>query len=85
MAIGVEKLKDSGFSGLVSPQPPSDGTSADITAPASFSLLAPAYAKKYGVDEAEMNCGNSAVSPPPDKIELFVAKRSQLVPPSPEM
>ena len=54
MAIGVEKLKDSGFSGLVSPQPPNDGTSADITAPASFSLLAPAYAKKYGVDEAEM-------------------------------
>ena len=25
-----------------------------MTAPASFSLLAPAYAKKYGVDEAEM-------------------------------
>ncbi len=26
MAIGVEKLKDSGFSGLVVTQPPSDGT-----------------------------------------------------------
>jgi acetyl-CoA C-acetyltransferase len=54
MAIGVEKLKDSGFSGLVSAVLPSDGTLAEITAPARFSLLAPAYAKKYGVDEAEM-------------------------------
>src|SRR5829696_735069 len=54
MAIGVEKLKDSGYSGLVSAAPANDGTTANITAPASFSLLAPAYAKKYGVDEAEM-------------------------------
>jgi acetyl-CoA C-acetyltransferase len=51
MAIGVEKLKDSGYSGLVSGQPPSDGTAPSMTAPANFSLLAPAYAKKYGVDE----------------------------------
>jgi acetyl-CoA C-acetyltransferase len=51
MAIGVEKLKDSGFSGLTGTRPPSDGTEASLTAPASFSLLAPAYAKKYGVDE----------------------------------
>jgi len=54
MAIGVEKLKDSGFSGLVGSAPPNDGTLPTMTAPASFSLLAPAYAKKYGVDEAEM-------------------------------
>src|SRR5512145_139339 len=54
MAIGVEKLKDSGFSGLVVSSPADDGTKAATTAPASFSLLAPAYAKKYGVDEAEM-------------------------------
>src|SRR3954452_17569012 len=54
MAIGVEKLKDSGFSGLVSTPIPSDGTIPETTAPARFSLLAPAYAKKYGVDEAEM-------------------------------
>jgi acetyl-CoA C-acetyltransferase len=54
MAIGVEKLKDSGFSGLVSAPIPSDGTPPEVTAPAKFSLLAPAYAKKYGVDEAEM-------------------------------
>ncbi|WP_322759007.1 acetyl-CoA acetyltransferase [Frankia sp. Cr2] len=54
MAIGVEKLKDSGFSGLVGATPPSDGTGSETTAPANFSLLAPAYAKKYGVDTDEM-------------------------------
>jgi acetyl-CoA C-acetyltransferase len=30
------------------------GTSPTMTAPAMFSLLAPAYAKKYGVDEGEL-------------------------------
>jgi acetyl-CoA C-acetyltransferase len=54
MAIGVEKLKDSGFSGLTGTAPPSDGTAAETSAPARFSLLAPAYAKKYGVDADEM-------------------------------
>jgi acetyl-CoA C-acetyltransferase len=54
MAVGVEKLKDGGFSGLVMTPPPSDGTAADISAPALFSLLAPAYRKKYGVTEDEM-------------------------------
>jgi acetyl-CoA C-acetyltransferase len=33
---------------------PNDGTVSTLTAPASFSLLAPAYANKYGVDEEEM-------------------------------
>jgi acetyl-CoA C-acetyltransferase len=50
MAIGVEKLKDSGYSGLVINNPPNDGTHGSMTAPASFSLLAPAYFKKYGLD-----------------------------------
>ena len=57
MAIGVEKLKDSGFSGLAISGIPDDGTGGplgEITAPANFSLLAPAYAKKYGVDPDEM-------------------------------
>lgn len=49
MAIGVEKLKDSGYSGLVSSAPTSDGTASGTSAPASFSFLAPAYANKYGV------------------------------------
>jgi len=54
MATGVEKLKDSGYSGLVVNMDGGDGTAASMTAPAMFSLLAPAYAKKYGVDEAEL-------------------------------
>jgi acetyl-CoA C-acetyltransferase len=54
MAIGVEKLKDSGYSGLVVPSVAHDGSAAQLTAPASFSFLAPAYADKYGVDPAEM-------------------------------
>jgi acetyl-CoA C-acetyltransferase len=54
MAVGVEKLKDSGFSGLVTGTVPDDGTRPTLTAPAMFSLLAPAYAKKYGVDEGTL-------------------------------
>jgi acetyl-CoA C-acetyltransferase len=54
MATGVEKLKDSGYSGLVVSMDGGDGTTAAMTAPAMFSLLAPAYAKKYGVDDAEL-------------------------------
>lgn len=51
MAIGVEKLKDSGFSGLVSAAPAGDGSKSTTTAPAHFSMLAPAYFKKYGLDD----------------------------------
>ncbi|MCV7057763.1 acetyl-CoA acetyltransferase [Mycolicibacterium gilvum] len=57
MAVGVEKLKDSGFSGLLRPSIPSDGTGGTLgttSAPANFSLLGPAYAKKYGVDPGEL-------------------------------
>jgi acetyl-CoA C-acetyltransferase len=56
MAIGVEKLKDSGFSGLAGSSPPGAGDDGrgDTTAPGNFSLLAGAYAEKYGVDPAEM-------------------------------
>lgn len=56
VAIGVEKLKDSGFSGLLRGDPPSDGTAAELslTAPAAFSLLDPAYCARYGVDPAAM-------------------------------
>jgi acetyl-CoA C-acetyltransferase len=56
MAVGVEKLKDSGYSGLVRSNAPSDGTAPEVslTAPAAFSLLDPAYCKKYGVDPDAM-------------------------------
>jgi acetyl-CoA C-acetyltransferase len=54
MATGVEKLKDSGVSGLAKANPPHDGTLSQVTAPARFSLLAPAYSEKYGVPRAEL-------------------------------
>jgi len=56
MAVGVEKLKDSGFSGLLRADPPADGTASELslTAPAAFSLLDPAYCAKYGVHPDEM-------------------------------
>jgi len=56
MAVGVEKLKDSGYSGLVRSNAPSDGTAPEIalTAPAAFSLLDAAYCKKYDVDPDAM-------------------------------
>ena len=61
MAIGVEKLKDSGFSGLTGSRAPGPtGPSRAWTAPATFSLLAPAYAKKYGVDEEDAARGADA-------------------------
>lgn len=49
MATGVEKLKDSGFSGLAYAGPPDDGTEDPTSAPAVFSFLEPAYAEKYSV------------------------------------
>ncbi|GLX02882.1 acetyl-CoA acetyltransferase [Microtetraspora sp. NBRC 16547] len=56
MAVGVEKLKDSGFSGLTRMDPPGDGTAPEntLTAPAAFSLLDPAYCARYGVDPGDM-------------------------------
>ncbi len=54
MAVGVEKLKDNGYSGLAAAGPETDGTTIEMTAPAMFSLLAPAYANKYGVSNEEM-------------------------------
>ena len=54
MAIGVEKLKDSGYSGLPGSRNIGDGTAAPLTAPATFSLLAPSYAKKYGVSDEQL-------------------------------
>lgn len=55
MAVGVEKLKDSGYSGLASASgAPTDGTGPSLTAPATFALLAPAYAGKYGLEEKQL-------------------------------
>jgi acetyl-CoA C-acetyltransferase len=54
MALGAEKVKDSGYQGLNANNPPNDGTGRTLTAAAMFSMVAPAYGAKYGVDEAQM-------------------------------
>ncbi len=54
MAIGVEKVKDSGYQGLNATPPPNDGTGRTLTAAAMFSMVAPAYAAKYGVEPEKM-------------------------------
>ena len=50
MAVGVEKTKDGGYQGLNAVPPPNDGTGRTLTAAAMFSMVAPAYAEKFGVD-----------------------------------
>ena len=62
MAVGAEKLKDNGYSGLPSPRPQDDGTRITTTAPANFSLLAPAYQQRYGVSQAEFRAAMSHVA-----------------------
>ena len=54
MAVGAEKVKDSGYQGLNAVNPPNDGTGRTLTAAAMFSMVAPAYGQKYGVDEETM-------------------------------
>jgi len=55
MAIGVEKVKDSGWQGLAgAARPPSDGTARTLTAAAMYAMCAPAYCKKYGLSDAQM-------------------------------
>ncbi len=54
VAVGAEKVKDSGYQGLNAVNPPGDGTARTLTAAAMFSMVAPAYAARYGVDKEEM-------------------------------
>ena len=73
MAVGVEKVKDSGHQGLNAFPIPADGTQRTLTAAAMFSMVAPAYAERYGVDPGELrralariavkNHANGAVNP----------------------
>lgn len=53
-AVGVEKVKDSGFQGLNAFPVPNDGTQRTLTAAGMFSLVAPAYAEKYGIEPTEL-------------------------------
>jgi acetyl-CoA C-acetyltransferase len=55
MAVGVEKVKDSGSQGLISGGgPPHDGTNRTLTAAAMFAMCAPAYGNKYGVSDEQI-------------------------------
>jgi acetyl-CoA C-acetyltransferase len=66
LAIGVEKLKDTGYGGL--PNPGSNAGSQRwlwspaMTAPGSFAQLAPAYAANHGVDPKELKLAMAHVS-----------------------
>ena len=46
MAVGAEKVKDSGYQGLNAFPIPNDGTARTLTAAAMFSMVAPAYGKQ---------------------------------------
>jgi acetyl-CoA C-acetyltransferase len=64
LAMGVEKLKDTGYSGL--PER-TKGTFEDLylpnnTAPGAFAQLAAAYAAKYGVDMGDLKRAMAHVS-----------------------
>src|SRR5437764_3015411 len=55
MAVGVEKVKDGGYQGLAgAARPPTDGTERTLTAAAMYSMVVPAYAKKFGVGQDEL-------------------------------
>jgi acetyl-CoA C-acetyltransferase len=66
LAIGVEKLKDTGYGGL--PNPGSNAGSQRwlwspaMTAPGSFAQIAPAYAAKHGVDPKELKLAMAHIS-----------------------
>jgi acetyl-CoA C-acetyltransferase len=46
MAVGVEKVKDSGYQGLNAFPIPGDGTQRTLTAAAMFSMVVPAYGRR---------------------------------------
>ena len=54
MAIGGEKVKDTGYSGLAAIPIPTDGTNRTLTAAAMFSMIVPAYGEKYQVSAGDM-------------------------------
>jgi acetyl-CoA C-acetyltransferase len=62
MAIGAEKVKDGGYQGLNAFPVPSDGTARSVTAAAMFSMVAPAYAAKYGVPLVDMKTALARVA-----------------------
>ena len=63
LALGVEKLKDTGYPGLGTGRGMHPVFEARRTSPGSFGLIAPAYFKKYGltVEEGKKLIGQIAV------------------------
>ena len=64
LAIGVEKLKDTGFGGLpnMNPGPLNSQWWANITAPGGFAQLASAYRAKHGVSKDDLKRAIAHVS-----------------------
>lgn len=62
MAIGMDKLKDHGYSGNPGTAQYKDLTEPMFGGPASFSLLVPAYANKYNVGYEDMREAMACVS-----------------------
>jgi acetyl-CoA C-acetyltransferase len=62
MAVGGEKVKDAGYQGLNGFPVPGDGTARSVTAAAMFSMVAPAYAKKYDVPLDDMKTALARVA-----------------------
>ncbi|MFI0420983.1 acetyl-CoA acetyltransferase [Spongiactinospora sp. 9N601] len=86
MAIGVEKLKDTGHAGLVVPGPGGDGTAPGFSGPAPFSMLAPAYAHRYGLSERQIRttlthiaCKNHANGARNERAQFRVPVRPEQV------
>ncbi len=49
LAVGVEKLKDSGFSGLAVPEPPGSDVAPPTPPPSQFAMAATRYFHRYGI------------------------------------
>jgi acetyl-CoA C-acetyltransferase len=54
VALGAEKLKDSGYQGANAFPIPTDGTNRTVTAAAMYSMIVPAYADRYGLELADV-------------------------------
>lgn len=62
VAVGVEKLKDNGFSGLVLDDPPGDGSAVATTAPGVFSMVAQSYLDRWGIDRDGLRAALSHIA-----------------------
>ena len=64
VALGMEKLKDSGYGGLAAASrgPFYDATNANLTAPGAFAQLASGYAARHGIDGPDLKRAMAHVS-----------------------